>query len=172
MEHIRSTLATTAAAVLGLVVAAHVLHPGNFEEQQRPAKRPDAVAMAPAPATVWTDPPAASRGVATPTAVAGADASSAPRATVAPPLEAMMTPALPQEMTAPRARARKAIRAARSGDGSAVRRVARSRQGAPVRVAAATSPDPATSAEAGKPAGSRIDPIGGLIRGLGLDLGS
>lgn len=35
MEHYRSTLSTTAIAVLGLVVAARVLHPGNYEEQPR-----------------------------------------------------------------------------------------------------------------------------------------
>ncbi|WP_147941105.1 hypothetical protein [Methylobacterium sp. WL64] len=35
MEHYRSTLATTAIAAFGLLVAAHVLHPGNYERSER-----------------------------------------------------------------------------------------------------------------------------------------
>ncbi|MCJ2015552.1 MULTISPECIES: hypothetical protein [unclassified Methylobacterium] len=38
MEHYRSTLGTAAVAAIGLLVAARVLHPGNFEELPRPAR--------------------------------------------------------------------------------------------------------------------------------------
>jgi hypothetical protein len=35
MKRHRSTLATTAIAAFGLLVAAHVLHPGNYERSER-----------------------------------------------------------------------------------------------------------------------------------------
>lgn len=38
MEHYRSTLGTAAIAAIGLLVAARVLHPGNFEQLPRPAR--------------------------------------------------------------------------------------------------------------------------------------
>jgi hypothetical protein len=38
MEHYRSTLGTAAVAAIGLLVAARVLHPGNFEELPGPAR--------------------------------------------------------------------------------------------------------------------------------------
>lgn len=45
MEHYCSTLSTTAIAVLGLVVAARVLHPGNYEEQPRHTRSAPVQAM-------------------------------------------------------------------------------------------------------------------------------
>jgi hypothetical protein len=45
MEHYRSTLSTMAIAVLGLVVAARVLHPGNYEEQPRHTRSATVQAM-------------------------------------------------------------------------------------------------------------------------------
>ncbi|WP_144426455.1 hypothetical protein [Methylobacterium sp. ARG-1] len=57
MEHYKSTLATTAVAAFGLLAAAHILHPGNYE---RPDRKVRVVVIAnetsPAP-TIWTDPP-------------------------------------------------------------------------------------------------------------------
>ncbi|MEE7438385.1 hypothetical protein MOR12E_03345 [Methylobacterium oryzae] len=65
MEHYRSTLGTTAVAVFGLVAAAHILHPGNYEVQTRPARPAvtDAApvskpAAAPVTRSAWVDPPA------------------------------------------------------------------------------------------------------------------
>ncbi|MFC6050905.1 hypothetical protein ACFPYM_23990, partial [Methylobacterium hispanicum] len=60
MEHYKSTFAVTGIAVLGLMAAAGILHPGNFERQVQPAAKGHAVAAAP---TAWVDPPA-SRSVA------------------------------------------------------------------------------------------------------------
>lgn len=57
MEHYRSTLATTAIAVIGLLVAAHVLHPGNYERPDRRARVVTVAIEAPSPATIWSDPP-------------------------------------------------------------------------------------------------------------------
>jgi hypothetical protein len=57
MEHYRSTLATTAIAVAGLLVAAHVLHPGNYERSDRRARVITVAIEAPSPPTIWTDPP-------------------------------------------------------------------------------------------------------------------
>ena len=58
MEHYRSTLATTAIAVAGLLVAAHVLHPGNYERSDRRARVVTVAIEAPLSPTIWTDPPA------------------------------------------------------------------------------------------------------------------
>ena len=57
MEHYRSTLATTAIAAFGLLVAAHVLHPGNYERSERNVRVvvvADDTATVP---TIWADPP-------------------------------------------------------------------------------------------------------------------
>lgn len=57
MEHYRSTLATTAVAVAGLLVAAHVLHPGNYEQPDRRARVVTVAINAPSTSTAWADPP-------------------------------------------------------------------------------------------------------------------
>lgn len=57
MEHYRSTLATAAIAAFGLLVAAHVLHPGNYERLERNVRVvvvTDGTAAGP---TIWADPP-------------------------------------------------------------------------------------------------------------------
>jgi hypothetical protein len=57
MEHYRSTLATTTIAVAGLLIAAHVLHPGNYERSDRRARVVTVAIDAPTTSTAWTDPP-------------------------------------------------------------------------------------------------------------------
>ena len=57
MEHYRSTLATNAIAVLGLVGAAHVLHPGNYERTGRQTRVVAIAREVPSTPTIWTDPP-------------------------------------------------------------------------------------------------------------------
>jgi hypothetical protein len=56
MEHYRSTLATTAIAVSGLLVVAHVLHPGNYARSDRRARVVTVAIEATSPSTIWTDP--------------------------------------------------------------------------------------------------------------------
>ncbi|MFD0937115.1 hypothetical protein [Methylobacterium trifolii] len=64
MEHVRSTIATTAFAVLGLVAAAHVLHPRDAAlDKTSPAR--DAVLSGQASAQgAWVSPPARTASVA------------------------------------------------------------------------------------------------------------
>ncbi|MCJ2050704.1 hypothetical protein [Methylobacterium sp. J-070] len=57
MEHYRSTLASTAIAVIGLLVAAHALHPGNYEQSDRRSRVVTVAIEAPSPPTIWSNPP-------------------------------------------------------------------------------------------------------------------
>ena len=57
MEHYRSTLAVTAIAVVGLVAAAHILHPGNYERSDLTARVVAVAIETPSKPTAWTDPP-------------------------------------------------------------------------------------------------------------------
>jgi hypothetical protein len=171
MEHYRSTLATTAIAVFGLVVAAHTLHPGNYEVQPRPVRTEAAQA---APST-WMDPPARMAVTSRPeptiseTARAAAADLLTPRMAAALPPGAVTAPALPSALVAPVEKARKTLVANRMKVADrGVRRTARLRHAGLDRtaavepiVAAAPTPAPAQAAQT-------IDPIGELIRGLGL----
>ncbi|MEG9526409.1 MAG: hypothetical protein MIL41_11665 [Hyphomicrobiales bacterium] len=171
MEHYRSTLATTAIAVFGLVVAAHTLHPGNYEVQTRPA-RPISAPVA------WTDPPARIAGPETTGAIRrAAEAPSAlPSAVPAPQLAAVTPPVaapalpLPREMAdsaepLPKASAVHRVR----GSERNVRRVARLRHARTAQVdRAAIAPPAARPAQAAPDSATRIDPIGDIIRGLGF----
>ncbi|GBU16935.1 hypothetical protein AOPFMNJM_4249 [Methylobacterium jeotgali] len=54
MEHYKSTLAVTSTAVVGLLLAARILHPGNYEREPRgPKAGGDTVTVS----TDWADPP-------------------------------------------------------------------------------------------------------------------
>jgi hypothetical protein len=175
MEHYRSTLATTAIAVFGLVVAAHTLHPGNYEVQTRSARPISAPVAAP---VAWTDPPARIAGPETTGAIRrAAEAPSArPSAVPAPQLAAVTPPVaapalpLPREMAdsaepLPKATAVHRVR----GSERAVRRVARLRHARTAQAdRAAIAPPAARPAQAAPDSATRIDPIGDIIRGLGF----
>ncbi|MDP4006437.1 hypothetical protein [Methylobacterium sp. NEAU K] len=180
MEHYKSTLATTAFAVFGLVVAAHSLHPGNYETQQRPARTgAPASAAAPAGPMAWVDPPgrvAAPETVGAPspdprlTDSASATPSGllAPRMTAVLPPGAVTAPALPREMTTPAEKSRTVIAAHRTKSTErGIRRVARLRHATLARTAEVDQAA-APSVPAPQQATKAIDPIGDLIRGLGL----
>lgn len=166
MAHYRSTLATTAVAVAGLVAAAHILHPGNYETRTR-AVRPDvASALAPGGAMGWADPPARPR--VEPAAVAQVQdvaALPAPRTmTALTSDDAVEQP--PRATVASRSgRSRKAGTADRR---KFAQRAVRGRQaslggGTPIEPPAMARPAPREMRTS-----DRIDPIGDLIRGLGL----
>ncbi|WP_244498658.1 hypothetical protein [Methylobacterium sp. GXS13] len=170
MEHYKSTLATTAIAVFGLVVAAHTLHPGNYEVQPRAAR---GVAAQAAPSS-WMDPPAriavTSKTDAAVSESVRASASDllAPQMAGLFPPGAVTAPALPSEMIAPAEKARKTLAAHRSKvSDRGLRRTARLRHASLARTAAV---DPAITPSEPAPAqdSKKIDPIGDLIRGLGL----
>ncbi len=160
MEHYNSTFAVTGIAVLGLMAAAGILHPGNFERQ--PAAKGHAVAAAP---TAWVDPPA-SRNVALRRAAPLSDTAALmkPEPTVALSADYAMVQPLPAELTlvATTARSTREARAPKMA-----RRGVTTRQAALVRPAAEETSAAQQPTSADSP-GQKIDPIGDLLRGLGL----
>ncbi|WP_245297869.1 MULTISPECIES: hypothetical protein [Methylobacterium] len=165
MEHYRSTLGTTAVAVFGLVAAAHILHPGNYEVQTRPA-RPAVTDAAPVTQSAWVDPPAK---LAAPETTGALAAVPAPRVAAAVPATAMPAAPLPAEMARPAESPRKTAAHRAKGTERGVHRAARLRHAAVVRTAESDRPAAAAPQTAPVAAPSqKIDPIGDIIRGLGL----
>ncbi|MBE7244551.1 MAG: hypothetical protein INR63_06345 [Actinomycetospora chiangmaiensis] len=176
MEHFRSTLATTAIAVFGLAVAAHSLHPSNRDVLTTPP-RPVAAVAQPA---AWTDPPARLAAPETTGAIrtdlrSVVPANPLPSAVPAPQQAAVMPPLaspLPAEMAGSSEPLRKAVVARRpKGNERAAHRSARLRHAALARTAAVdrtAAPAAPQAVQAAPAAASRIDPIGDILRGLGL----
>ncbi|WP_286964560.1 hypothetical protein [Methylobacterium sp.] len=168
MEHYRSTLGTTAVAVFGLVAAAHILHPGNYEVQTRPA-RPVVTAAAPVAPAAWVNPPAHASAPETTGALA---AGPTPQIAAAVPSTAMPTAPLPAEMARPAEPLRKAVATHRpKGAERGSRRAARLRHAALERTAQSDRPAVVAAAPQTAPVAApspKIDPIGDIIRGLGL----
>lgn len=162
MEHYKSTFAVTGIAVLGLMAAAGILHPGNFERQAHPAAKGHAGAAAP---MAWVDPPA-SRSVAPRRAVPLPDTAALmkPEPTVALSADYAMVQPLPGELTLVAATAR----STRAAHGPKIaRRAVTTRQAALIRPAANEASAAQQPSSADSP-GQKIDPIGDLLRGLGL----
>ncbi|MCJ2136621.1 hypothetical protein MKK69_21665 [Methylobacterium sp. J-026] len=101
MEHYRSTVATTAIAALGLLVAAHVLHPGNYERSDRSARIVTVAMAAPSTATIWTDAPQRLLGSEPAALMADSEALLARHPTVAPPPGARTLPRLSGALVPP-----------------------------------------------------------------------
>ncbi|MBE7203874.1 MAG: hypothetical protein INR70_39610 [Parafilimonas terrae] len=158
MEHFKSTLATAAIAAFGLVTAAHVLHPGNFERTTYPSRPVAAVApQASAPqVSAWVNPPA-SLPVAAPV-----EAPKPVAETVAPLPVAWTSATVPPVEASPAPASRRKVSAAHRH--RVAQKQACLRQAELARPAAETAPTPA----AAKAQANRIDPIGDIIRGLGL----
>ena len=57
MEHYKSTLGTTAIAAFGLLAAAHILHPGNYDRADRNVRVVVVTNEMAAAPMIWTDPP-------------------------------------------------------------------------------------------------------------------
>ncbi len=158
MEHYKSTLATAAIAAFGLVAAAHVLHPGNYERTTYPSRPVATVALQD---SSWVNPPSAPP-------VAGVASVAADRIATA---KAEPVPVAWTSATAP-------LRTAEASPAPEPRRkVAHTRRHKvaqrPARLAQADLSRPASPPVEAAPATqkaqpSRIDPIGDLIRGLGL----
>lgn len=159
MEHFKSTIATTAIAAFGLVAAAHILHPGNFERTTYPS-RP--VATVDSQAAAWVSPPAALPVVKE---AAAAKAGPAPATTPAPvPAPVAWTSAQAEAPVRTEATPEHHRRAAAHHRKLAQRH-------APLRQASLDrAPQPAAppAEPAAAPKANRIDPIGDIIRGLGL----
>lgn len=101
MEQDRSTLATAAIAVIGLLVAAHALYPGKSERSDPRARVVGVAVEAPTRPTIWTDPPAKLHGSEPALLMADSAALLAHRATVAPPLGARSLPRLSGTLVPP-----------------------------------------------------------------------
>ena len=157
MEHFKSTIATTAIAAFGLVAAAHILHPGNFERTTYPS-RP--VATVASHAAAWVNPPAM-LPVAQEVREVAAKADTAP-AQPAP---------VPVAWTSARAEApAKTAEASPDHRHKAAHRRRVAQRKTDVRQASLDRPaQPAVAPAAPeKPKADRIDPIGDIIRGLGF----
>ena len=152
MKHPRTILATTAIAVLGLVVAAQSFHANIDTAQARPA----AIAAPSVNPVAWVDPPA--RG--------GAPETTGPLASVPPkPLVVAAIPPAPALVPAVPPRRVVAVRRGKETEHARLR-IAHQRRAAPARTAAvdpAALPRPEV-----RPSQNRIDPIGDILRGLGL----
>ncbi|MDN3569954.1 hypothetical protein QWZ18_04850 [Methylobacterium longum] len=94
MEHYRSTLATTAIAALGLFVAGHVLHPGNYATIDRKARVITVVAATSSTPSTWMDPPGKLHGSEPALLMADSRVLLAHRTTVALPPGARTWPRL------------------------------------------------------------------------------
>lgn len=101
MEHYRSTLATTAIAVAGLLAAAHVLHPGNYERSDRRARVVTVAIDAPSTSTAWTDPPGKLNGSEPALVMANSRALLSHHLTVTLPPGARSSPTLSGKLMPP-----------------------------------------------------------------------
>ena len=152
MEHFKSTILTTAALVTGLITAAHVLHPRDPAFETR--REHSVVATAEA-ATAWNDPPARTVQVADAALVRPASFTLLPFA---------MTASLSGIEDRPEARP------ARKAEHVHTRRPLAStprNQPATAQVAEQAPTPVASTAQAGRAA--QGDPIGDLMKALGLN---
>jgi hypothetical protein len=98
MEHYRSTLGTAAVAAIGLLVAARMLHPGNFEHSPRVARPVQSHAATMSTSVmVWSDSPFGP--YMRPGASLPGMAVLAPRLTAPLPAGMTMMPVLPAAMS-------------------------------------------------------------------------
>ncbi|WP_375456036.1 hypothetical protein [uncultured Methylobacterium sp.] len=156
MEHVKSTIAATAVMVMGLITAAHVLHPHD-PALERP--RGTMAAAASHNATTWSDPPAREAPAA------AAAATQAPRPASFTLLSNAMMASLPVGETAlqpRRSRKAEAGRGQKLVQFASRGRSAAAEPGANLRTA---KPDD-VSGQSRKAA--QGDPIGDLLKGLGI----
>jgi hypothetical protein len=169
MEHYRSVFATAAIMVVGLVAASPILRAENSAPATKVSGALSSAAVSDSDQT-WADPP---RYTARPASISAAQASPAGPDVATIPRPASFT-LLPQETTA-------LLAAADFGKPEAAQRVqaVRRHRAAKVATRARSAPTAETPAsEAPASAGqatatppqkdARIDPIGDLLRGLGI----
>lgn len=175
MEHYKSTLATAAVAAFGLVAAAHILHPGNYEDLPRHVRAPVMSAAAPSGAVAWVDPPARASAIS---ALSNAVITAAQAAEAEPTLSSQSVAVKTTETAASRPEARVAVVSAGQMQKpetlrrhKVVQRRTRVHQAALTRRVsrAPVVDEPASASEVAPKSGDRFDPIGTLIHGLGLD---
>jgi hypothetical protein len=158
MEHYKSTFATTAIAAFGLLAAAHILHPGNYERTTHPSRPVAAVAPQ---VSAWVNPPASPAVAPALVQIAGAEAEVG---TKPQPVPVAWTSATAQPAEAAPAAEPKRTVAARHRH-KVAQRQARIRQ---AELARPAPPAVQPAAQPQAPQSNRIDPIGDIIRGLGF----
>ncbi len=166
MEHYKSTLGVTAAAISALVLAAQIMHAGPFAASAPRVERAVATVEA-AEDTAWVNPPVRPQ-------MEAASQRAQPEAETKPVVEAAASPvAQAIAPVAAQAMARQATPAPRKTASTQRRKIAqrpgRTRHAAletrpAVEAAAASQAVPAQPPAEAK----RIDPIGDIIRGLGF----
>ncbi|MCJ2048478.1 hypothetical protein [Methylobacterium sp. J-070] len=175
MEHYKSTLATAAVAAFGLVAAARILHPGNYEDLPRQVRTPAMIAEAPSGTVAWVNPPARTIAVSS---LSNAVITTAQAAEVGPTQAARPTAAIVADATS----ARPEVQPAQSSTEQVQKLVAPPRhkitqRRTRVHQASLTRSAPnkpaveelSSAPEAPPKTSDRFDPIGSLIHGLGLD---
>lgn len=164
MEHYKSTLGTTAAAISALVLAAQIMQTGPFAASPPRAERVSAAIEASAQDTAWVNPPVRPLAEAKPeTAPAEAKTGDAPvivaqaAASVVAPLTgpAVVREAAPRKAAAPHRR-------------KVAQRPVRTRQATLDARTPTEAATPQAAVQPAQPEAKRIDPIGDIIRGLGF----
>ena len=154
MEHFRSTLVTTAVLITGLMTAAHVLHPRDAASEGR-VGRPVVALEA---ATPWSDPPARPR----PASMAEAPAPRPPTFTLLPVALTMRLSTAEAQQPLRHPRRAEAPRDHRMSERAVRARIAAVDQGGAASATRAARGD-------GKPSTTaKSDPIGDLLKALGL----
>lgn len=150
MEHFKSTIATTAVLVAGLIMAAHVLHPRDPAFETRRGKPVAA-------ATAWSDPPVRA---AEPAATVAAMRTPRPASFTLLPVAMTASLSGPEITVQPRR-----VRKVELAHGQKLVQLGNRGRSAPVGPGARAEL-PTASAQPGKPA--PVDPIGALLNTLGI----
>lgn len=168
MEHYKSTLGVTAAAISALVLAAQIMQAGPFAVSPPPVERVGASIEAAADDTAWVNPPARQQSEPAPQVAqvetAAVEVKSAEVS--APTMTQALAPVAAQTVARQTGAApRKAASAQRR---KVTQRVTRTRHATLEAQVPPTAAAP-QAAPAQPPAETkRIDPIGDIIRGLGF----
>ncbi|KQT57088.1 hypothetical protein ASG52_03190 [Methylobacterium sp. Leaf456] len=164
MEHYKSTLGVTAAAISALVLAAQIMHAGPFAASPPRVERVVAVVDA-VEDTAWVNPPARPQIEAAAQRVQ-AEPEAKPVETPVSPVAQAIAPVAAQTLAREAASAPRKVASAQRR--KAAQRAARTRHATlETRLAAeAAVAQPAPAQTPAEP--KRIDPIGDIIRGLGF----
>lgn len=163
MIHLKSTLAITAIMLTGLVAAS----PFPYASDQEPRKARTVAALvsevqaSPAPMTAWADPPARPQGAVEESAIVANAAISTPAidetVTATPVVAPTPVRRVSAQAKAEQARRRKIAKA-----------IARERQASTKQSVPAAPTETQVASRTAPTSSQKIDPIGDILRGLGI----
>ena len=162
MEHYKSTLGVTAAAISALVLASQIMQAGPFAPSPPRIERVMASLETSAEETAWVNPPARQQAEAMPQ-VAQVEAEAKPAEVPVSPVAQAIAPVATQSLA--RQVPRKAASVQRR---KAAQRPVRTRHAALETSAPADAAGPQAVPTQPPADTKRIDPIGDIIRGLGF----